>query len=141
MTDEKTRANGSTTEPWVEVSGSPHLAAWMAEQNVSLAFTTYQTGKLFFLGRHADGRLTVFERTFNRCMGLWGDGQTLWMSSLYQLWRFENALHPANCTRATTASTSLASAIRPATWTSTTLPSIAPGGRCSWPRISAAWPP
>jgi uncharacterized protein (TIGR03032 family) len=27
-------------------------------------------------------------------MGLWGDGQTLWMSSLYQLWRFENILPP-----------------------------------------------
>src|SRR5262249_49389202 len=28
----------------------------------------------------------------NRCMGLWASSQTLWMSSLYQLWRFENAL-------------------------------------------------
>jgi len=27
-------------------------------------------------------------------MGLYGDGQTLWLSSLYQLWRFENALAP-----------------------------------------------
>jgi uncharacterized protein (TIGR03032 family) len=27
-------------------------------------------------------------------MGMWGDGQTLWMSSLYQLWRFENVLRP-----------------------------------------------
>jgi uncharacterized protein (TIGR03032 family) len=34
------------------------------------------------------------ERTFNRCMGLWGDGQTLWMTSLFQLWRFENVLEP-----------------------------------------------
>jgi uncharacterized protein (TIGR03032 family) len=25
-------------------------------------------------------------------MGLWSDGQTLWMSSLYQIWRFENVL-------------------------------------------------
>ncbi len=25
-------------------------------------------------------------------MGLWADGQTLWLSSLYQLWRFENVL-------------------------------------------------
>ena len=27
-------------------------------------------------------------------MGLWADGQTLWLSSKYQLWRFENALRP-----------------------------------------------
>jgi uncharacterized protein (TIGR03032 family) len=78
----------------LEVTGSRHLPAWLAEQRVSLAFTTYQTGKIFFLGRNPDGQLSVFERTFNRCMGLWGDGQTLWLSSLYQLWRFENALHP-----------------------------------------------
>jgi uncharacterized protein (TIGR03032 family) len=81
-------------QPWIEVSGSPHLTDWLAEQQVSLAFSTYQTGKLFLLGRGPEGRLAVFERTFNRCMGLWADGQTLWLSSLYQLWRFENALRP-----------------------------------------------
>ena len=32
----------------------------------------------------------MFERTFNRCMGMWSHGNTLIMSSLYQLWRFEN---------------------------------------------------
>ncbi len=59
---------------------------------MSLAFTTYQAGKLFLLGRNPAGRLSVFERTFSRCMGLWGNGQTLWMSSEYHLWRFENML-------------------------------------------------
>jgi uncharacterized protein (TIGR03032 family) len=66
----------------------------MAEQQLSLAFTTYQAGKLFLLGLQPDGRLSVFERTFNRCLGLWTDGQTMWMSSLYQLWRFENVMEP-----------------------------------------------
>jgi uncharacterized protein (TIGR03032 family) len=82
------------TEPWIEVTSDRHFAGWLAEQQVSLAFTTYQTGKLFVLGRHPDGRLTVMERNFNRCMGLWADGQTLWMNSSYQLWRFENVLRP-----------------------------------------------
>jgi len=66
----------------------------MGEQNLSLALTTYQAGKLFFLGRKPDGKLAVFERSFNRCLGLCGNGQTLWLSSLYQLWRFENVLEP-----------------------------------------------
>src|SRR4051812_22675129 len=74
-------------EPWLQVLGSRHFAAWLAEQRLSLAFTTYQAGKLLLLGLHPDGRLAVFERTFNRCMGLTGDGQTLWLSALYQLWR------------------------------------------------------
>jgi uncharacterized protein (TIGR03032 family) len=81
-------------EPWIEVTSSRSFAAWLAEQQVGLAFTTYQTNKLFVLGRHPDGRLTVIERTFDRCMGLWADGQTMWMSTRSQLWRFENALRP-----------------------------------------------
>jgi uncharacterized protein (TIGR03032 family) len=80
--------------PWLEVTVSRGLTSWLAQQRVSLAVSTYQTGKLFLIGRRPDGQLTVFERTFNRCMGLWADGQTLWLSSLYQLWRFENALRP-----------------------------------------------
>jgi uncharacterized protein (TIGR03032 family) len=39
-----------------------------------------------------DGNLSVFERTFERCMGLYAQGNSLYMSSLYQLWRFENVL-------------------------------------------------
>lgn len=77
-----------------EIKYSSHLPVWLAEQGISLAFSTYQAGKLFFIGHRPDGRLSVFERTFARCMGLWSNGQTLWMGSLYQLWRFENALLP-----------------------------------------------
>lgn len=63
-------------------------------QKASLAFTTYQVGKIFMLGTSPEGKLSISERTFNRAMGLGGNTQTLWMSSLYQLWRFENALLP-----------------------------------------------
>jgi uncharacterized protein (TIGR03032 family) len=94
MSDPSASATGAPEEPWLEVTGSPRLAAWLAEQQVSLAFTTYQTGKLLLLGRHPEGRLAVFERTFNRAMGLWADGQTLWLSTRYQLWRLENLLRP-----------------------------------------------
>ena len=94
MTEGNPQSSDVKEGPWVEVTGSPHLSAWLAAQQVSLAFTTYQTGKLFLLGRGPDGKLAVFERTFNRAMGLWSDGQSLWLSTLYQLWRFENLLRP-----------------------------------------------
>ena len=81
-------------EPRFSMDTSRQFTNWMAEQKVSLGFTTYQSGKLFLLGIKPDGRLSVHERTFNRCMGLWGDDQALWMSSLYQLWRFQNVLGP-----------------------------------------------
>ncbi len=80
--------------PQLELTGSRQFPNWLAEQRVSLAFTTYQAGKLFFVGVQPDRSLSIFERTFNRCMGLHAHGNTLWMSSLVQLWRFENVLAP-----------------------------------------------
>src|SRR6185503_17465271 len=79
-------------EPKLEIMGSRQFNSWLDEQKLSLAFTTYQSGKLFLIGMQPNGRLSVFERTFNRCMGLYATPQTLYMTSLYQLWRFENSL-------------------------------------------------
>ena len=78
----------------LELLPSRQFPDWLGEQQLSLAVTTYQAGKLMLIGLQPNGRLSVFERTFNRCMGLWGDEQTLWMTSLFQLWRFENVLPP-----------------------------------------------
>ena len=82
--------------PVFEIITSRHFLDWMDVKNLSLAFTTYQIGKLFSLGIKGNGELSVFERTFNRCMGLCptAEGNGFWMSSLYQLWRFENSLAP-----------------------------------------------
>lgn len=74
------------------ITPSRQFPSWLAEHGISLGFSTYQAGKLFLVGSRDDGRMSIFERTFNRCMGLWSDGQTMWLSSLYQLWRFENIL-------------------------------------------------
>jgi uncharacterized protein (TIGR03032 family) len=80
--------------PKLELMGSRQFNSWLAGEGLSLGFTTYQSGKLFLLGLKPDGSLSVFERTFNRCMGLWASPQTLWLSTLYQLWRFESSLGP-----------------------------------------------
>jgi len=62
--------NPHESQPQLEVTASRQFNSWLAEQQVSLAFTTYQTGKLFLIGLQSNGRLSIFERTFNRCMGL-----------------------------------------------------------------------
>jgi len=80
--------------PSLEITASRQFMSWLQEQNTSLIFTTYQIGKVFLIGSKPDGKMSVFERTFNRCMGLWASSQTVYMSSLYQLWRFENTLKP-----------------------------------------------
>ncbi|MCB1646640.1 MAG: TIGR03032 family protein [Pseudomonadales bacterium] len=79
----------------LSIEASPGLTDWLSSMGVSLAFSTYQTGKLFFVGQQS-GNLSVFERTFDRCMGLCTDdaGQTLWMSSRYQLWKLTSAFRP-----------------------------------------------
>lgn len=96
MTDVTTDApaGADTTEtPQLEFSSSRQFPEWLSEQTVSLAFTTYRAGKLFFIGLNPEtSRLSIFERTFERCMGLTVAGNALYMSSLYQLWRFENAV-------------------------------------------------
>lgn len=75
-----------------ELSTSRQFTSWLAAQDTSLAFSTYRAGKLFLLGLKPDGSLSVFERTMERCMGLYVSGNSLWVSTLYQLWRLENVL-------------------------------------------------
>ncbi len=80
--------------PTLEITASGHFAAWLDQTGTSLAFTTYRVGKLFLVGLQDEGRLSIFERTFERCMGLCAAGGTMFMSSAHQLWRFEDALAP-----------------------------------------------
>ena len=101
MTETKEQKEGDAKEQKEPFSMAPSrmFADWLASTGSSLAFTTYQAGKVFLIGTNAqEGRLSVFERSFPRCMGFGVDpndgSRTLWLSSLYQLWRFENFLEP-----------------------------------------------
>jgi uncharacterized protein (TIGR03032 family) len=78
--------------------GSPGLSGWLAAQNVSIAFTTYQAGRLFMIGRKPDGSMRAHERQVEHCQGLWTDGQGLWTSAKTVLWRFRNGLPPGQLT-------------------------------------------
>ena len=86
MQDQET----SGAAPQLEITTSRQMLAWMDEQKLSVALSTYQIGKLFLLGLKPNGELSVFERTFNRCMGLCPTENGFYLSSLHQIWRFEN---------------------------------------------------
>ena len=79
-------------ESTFDISTSRQFSSWLAERGSSIGFTTYQSGKLFFLGSHANNELSVFERTFERPMGLYADADQIWLSSLYTLYRFSNSV-------------------------------------------------
>jgi len=76
------------------LTGSRHVPDWLAGTGGSVAFTTYQAGKLFLLGVRDDGRLSVFERSFPRSMGLGvsADGRSLALAGHYQIYRLDNVL-------------------------------------------------
>ena len=78
--------------PTLSLQPSPGFSSWLDEMQFSLAISTYQIGKLFLLGLNAGGRVSIFERTFDLCMGLAATANGFFMSSRYQIWRFENLL-------------------------------------------------
>ncbi len=79
------------------LSPSRYFPEWLAGIGGSLAFTTYQAGKLFLLGAQADGKLSIFERTFARSMGLASnvDASALALATHFQIHRFDNVLAQA----------------------------------------------
>ena len=95
MTDQRpmtANVRAAKPAPQLDLHGSRLFNSWLAGTEVSLAFTTYQAGKLFLIGTGDRGKLSVFERTFERCMGVGAGDRQFWMSSLYQLWRFDDYL-------------------------------------------------
>ena len=78
--------------PQFELTTSRQFPNFLAEQQLSLAFTTYQAGKLFLLGLKPDGHVSVSERTLARCMGMVASPGGLHVATLYQIWRFRNVL-------------------------------------------------
>jgi uncharacterized protein (TIGR03032 family) len=77
-----------------QIQCSRGLVDWLRQHNVSLGFTTYQSGDLFLLGALPDGRVSVHREQFTRAMGLAGDGDRIVVASVQQLWRLENMLGP-----------------------------------------------
>jgi uncharacterized protein (TIGR03032 family) len=74
------------------ISCSRGLPDWLSANRVSLAFTSYQTGRLYLVGVDEAGRLAVHEVGTGRAMGLWADPQRLVLATPFQVWRFENIL-------------------------------------------------
>lgn len=78
----------------LEIFSSRQFPDWLAQQNISLALTTYQTGQLIFLGVNSAGQLSGFQRLYDRAMGLYATPDRLYLSCKSQLWQLDNALTP-----------------------------------------------
>jgi uncharacterized protein (TIGR03032 family) len=81
--------------PKVDYSLSPGLVARLAQLNVSVAFSSYQSGLLYMLGRDPKGGAHLHQSGQAKPMGLSYDGAGgLTMTGGYQLMRFQNVLAP-----------------------------------------------
>lgn len=77
-----------------EIISSRQFPEWLAQQKISLALTTYQTGQLFFLGVNPSGQLSGFQRLYDCAMGLYTTPERIYLSCKSQLWQLDNALTP-----------------------------------------------
>ncbi|MCK9914359.1 TIGR03032 family protein [Microbacteriaceae bacterium K1510] len=82
----------------VKISCTRGLAGWLLRNNVSIAFSSYQSGRLYLVGVDKQERISFHERFFARAMGLWADQQRILLATLFQLWRLENVLGPEQST-------------------------------------------
>jgi uncharacterized protein (TIGR03032 family) len=75
-----------------KIECSRGLADWLVMNNVSLAFTSYQTGQLFLIGALPDKRISIHQRNFVRAMGLISQPDRVYVASIEAIWRLENIL-------------------------------------------------
>ena len=54
----------------VSYSMSPGFSGFLGSQQIGLALSSYQSGKLYMLGQNRNGGLLVHERFFRKAMGI-----------------------------------------------------------------------
>lgn len=100
MTDKKAAATAEAKgEVKFAVDMSRGFVSWLKAQNASIALTTYQVGKIIFIGVDGEDRFWTFNRNIGRCLGLGiappeprGRSSQFWVSSDYQLFHFKDML-------------------------------------------------
>lgn len=82
------------SESDVRFAYSDGLAVWLQSQGLAIAFSTYQTNRLFCLGLSDTGSIVAHEQLLDKPMGLFARGQNLYVSSRHQIWQYEDLLEP-----------------------------------------------
>lgn len=80
------------------LTSSRRFPDWLAARKASLAFSTYQANKLLLVGVRENGRLSIFERTFPRSMGIAVSRRSMWLASESQIYRFDNVIPEGHTT-------------------------------------------
>ena len=78
------------TRPGLETS--PGFVPWMMRHRVSLACSSYQTGRLLLIGARRGGDVAVTRAQFPGAMGLAAFSQRIYLAGRAAIWRLENTL-------------------------------------------------
>src|SRR5206468_637432 len=97
ITVEEAQAAPQEAQPGADqtqISVSRGFGNWLTRSRCSLAFTSYQTGQLFLVGRLPSGQVSFHQQNYVRAMGVHATPARLYVGSLFQVWRLENGVAP-----------------------------------------------
>jgi hypothetical protein len=72
----------------------PGFVTWLIGHQVSLACSSYQTGRLVLIGAQRSGAPAYSSPQFPGAMGLAAFSQRLYLAGRAAIWRLENTLRP-----------------------------------------------
>lgn len=93
---EKPDAQPAKKPASTDINFSRGLAPFLASQNMSLAFTSYQTGRLYLIGHGPENKLALHEAGYSQAMGVTGNAGRLYLGTHTQIVRMENTLAPGS---------------------------------------------
>jgi uncharacterized protein (TIGR03032 family) len=85
------QSTGDSAPPYA-FNASPGFVEWLHSENLAIAITTYQIGKLFMVGAASATHLNVTERTFQRCLGIAPFANGFFLAGRNNILRFENVV-------------------------------------------------
>lgn len=83
---------GDQKEAATRYSMSDGLVSFLQDENIAIAFTSFQTGELYLLGRTSAGELTVNVQAFRKPTGLYVAADMILVATLAHLYRLTNIL-------------------------------------------------
>ncbi len=86
--------SGGGAPQQTQVTLSRGFIAWLERARCGIAFTSYQTGQLFFVGLTPDRKISLLQTAYVRAMGVPTIGGRLLLASDTAIWRLENVLQP-----------------------------------------------
>lgn len=87
----RAKADDGKTKPGeTAVTFSESLPEFLIHHSISLVFSSYQTGRVYFLGPGFGDKLALHSTSFPHTTGIAGDADSLWLATQVQLVRLEN---------------------------------------------------